>query len=141
MGKQKTIFVVRAIDNTDLGYALSKDDAEAIGKTYGRRHQIDEYPLNVPIDKKLCRHSPNPNKEIIEKIDDNRIYVVRAADNTDIGYALTFDQAKLIGESLKERWHIDEYPLNRIIDQRHRRTAHSTKQIICGREIPAFMLW
>lgn len=68
----------------------------------------------------------------------DKIYVVKTTDNTTLGYALSLEEAKVIGQAKGGRWHVDEYPLNKIIDPRHRRTAYSSKQIICGREIPAF---
>ena len=68
-----------------------------------------------------------------------KIYVVKQDNNNDvIGYALNVNQARQLGEAKGGRWHVDEYPLGKVIDERHRRTAYPTDQIVRGREIPAF---
>ena len=130
--KKQEIFIVRANDGTDIGYALSNEEADILGKANGGRYHIAMYPLNTSLDKNLKVDL------VAAEEDGDKVYVVRTADNTDFGYALSFEMAKEIGKTHDGRFHIDFYLLNRIIDQRHRHTAFSTNQIICGREIPAF---
>ncbi len=69
----------------------------------------------------------------------DKIYVVKQDINNDtIGYALDITQVKKLGEAKGGRWHVDEYPIGKIIDERHRRTACPNDRIVCGREVPAF---